>query len=279
VTVALSGDGGDEGFGGYDLYRRLGTVQRLRELPAPGVESVALALAAAGRTRLVRPTIARGIRDVASDDDAAVVQSLYSWVREAEHRRLVHDAPGLEPPRRLFERQWSNGGGSDRLDVLSRHAVEINVRLVLPNDYLFKVDIGSMRHGLEVRVPLLDEDLMEFGLALPHALRANRRSAKLVLRGVAGRRLPRELAGLPKRGFTVPIDRWVDRGFRDRLRAQLLDRDSRLPEFFDPRVYRPWVLAFASGTRANGLTRDGLYQRVFMLLALDLALRPAPLGR
>jgi asparagine synthetase B (glutamine-hydrolysing) len=130
-----------------------------------------------------------------------------------------------------------------------------------------------MRHGLEVRVPMLDEDLLAFGLNLPYALRANRRTAKIVLRGVAERRLPSSVVRRPKQGFAVPVDSWVNGDFKDNLRASLLDPGSRLPEYLEKRVYEPWVRGFCSDTGVSGLPRNHLYQRVVMLLALDLALK------
>lgn len=275
VTVALSGDGGDEGFGGYDLYRRLEPIERLRRLPAPFWHGASAALGPAARAGLVRPTLAQRVRDLTGADDTTVVQTLFSWIREREHARLVLGSEGLEPARRLFERRWDAVAGT-RLERISRHAVEVNLRLVLPDDFLFKVDTGSMRHGLEVRVPLLDEDVVEFGLALPHTLRADRRMTKLVLRGVAERRLPPGLSALPKRGFAVPVDRWVGPDFRARLREELLASSSPVSDQLDRGMYEPWVRAFCDGGQVPGLTRDGLYQRVVMLLALDLALRPAP---
>jgi asparagine synthase (glutamine-hydrolysing) len=159
------------------------------------------------------------------------------------------------------------------LERLSAHTAEVNMRLVLPNDFLFKVDTASMRHGLEVRVPMLDEDLVAFGLSLPHALRANRRTGKLVLRGVAERRLPPAVVHRRKQGFGVPVDRWVDRDFKGNLMTALLEPASRLPEYLDREVYEPWVQSFCSDTGIPGLGRDELYQRIVMLLALDLSLK------
>jgi asparagine synthase (glutamine-hydrolysing) len=147
------------------------------------------------------------------------------------------------------------------------------MRLVLPNDFLFKVDTASMRHGLEVRVPMLDEDLLAFGLSLPHSLRANRGTGKIVLRGVAQRRLPPSVVGRPKQGFAVPVDTWVDRDFKDNLRSSLLDPGSSLPQYLNRSVYEPWVHGFCSDNGVSGLPRNNLYQRVVMLLALDLALK------
>ena len=274
VTVALSGDGGDEGFGGYDHYWQLAPIDRLRAAPRP------LALAAAGlagplsRTGLVRATLPQRLRELTGADDAAVLQTIFCWLREGEQTALLADPAATEPVRRLFEPRWSlNGRASiSRLERLTARAVEINMRLILADDYLFKVDIGSMRESLEVRVPLLDEELVEFGMTLPNALRTRGRTAKIVLRRVAAKRLPTAVAEKPKQGFTVPVDRWVDADFKRRLRERLTDPGSRVAEFYRPEVYRPWVDAFCEERLVEGISRAGLYQRLIMLLALDLAL-------
>ena len=150
--------------------------------------------------------------------------------------------------------------------------IEVNVRLQLPNDFLFKVDTASMRHSLEVRVPMLDEDLVSFGLSLPPALRASRGTEKIVLRGVAERRLPRSVVRRPKHGFAVPFDTWVDGDFKNNVRNALLSSED-LPEYLNRRIYEPWVRDFCTDSARSGLRRQGLYQRVVMLLGLDLALR------
>ena len=140
------------------------------------------------------------------------------------------------PVRRLFEPQWEYHlpRKASRLERLLRTATEVNTRLVLPNDFLFKVDTASMRESLEVRVPMLDEDLFAFGLSLPHCLKVNGRTCKRVLRAVAKRKLPPEVANKPKWGFGIPVDTWVNADFKARLRDALLGPSSRLPEFFRP---------------------------------------------
>ncbi|HEY3185715.1 MAG TPA: asparagine synthase (glutamine-hydrolyzing) [Gaiellaceae bacterium] len=275
VTVALSGDGGDEGFGGYNAYWQITTIDRLRQAPPVLWHTAARMVAPLARLGFVRPTLGERARDIAGADDAAIVQTIFSWVREREHRQLLADADGVESPRRLFEPRWrySLGPGTSRLERLSAHAVEANVRLVLANDYLAKVDTGSMRHSLEVRVPMLDEDLIAFGLTLPHELRVKGRTGKRILRAVAARNLPPAVAVRAKQGFEVPVDRWVDPTFTTRVRETLLDRSSPVGDHLDRRAYEPWVAAFGNGGIAAGVSRDGLYQRVMMLLSLDLALR------
>ena len=93
---------------------------------------------------------------------------------------------------------------------------------MLPNDFLFKVDTASMKESLEVRVPMLDEDLFALGLSLPHHLKAEGRTCKRVLRAVAQRRLPRRVANKTKLGFGIPVDTWVNADLKTRLRDTLL---------------------------------------------------------
>jgi asparagine synthase (glutamine-hydrolysing) len=134
------------------------------------------------------------------------------------------------------------------------------------------VDAASMKESLEVRVPMLDEDLVEFGLRLPHRLKVKGRTCKRILRAVAARRLAPAIARKPKAGFAVPVDRWVNDEFRTHLREALLRPSSPLADVFRPAEYVPWVQTFCDGAIPEGLSRSALYRRVTMLLALDVAL-------
>jgi len=277
VTVALSGDGGDEGFGGYDAYWQIETINRLRHAPSFAWFLAARLFEPLGRVGMVRRSLAERARDLAEADDTAVVQTVFSWVKQREHARLLSAPESVESPRRLFEPQWdySLPRESSRLERLSAHAVEVNIRLVLANDYLAKVDTASMRHSLEVRVPMLDEELIDFGLNLPHDFRVQGRVGKRILRSLAAQKLPADVARRPKQGFQVPVDRWVDAAFKENLREVLLDRGSPVADHFERREYDPWVHHFCDGDGAGQMSREALYQRVIMLLSLDLALRDA----
>jgi len=274
VTVALSGDGGDEAFGGYNTFWQVARIAQLQLLPAPLLRVASLLLTPAAGLGLVTHRLLHRLREFEHADDISVMQNLFSWIREDEHRRLCLDEGKLLPIRRFFEPKLDIRlpRGASRLERLSAAATETNLRLVLPNDFLFKVDTASMKESLEVRVPMLDEELFAFGLTLPHRLKVNGRSCKLVLRGVADRRLPPAVARKPKWGFSIPIDTWVDESFKARVRDTLLGRESRLPDVFRPDAYGPIIEAFCSGQLHPDMSRQGLYQRVVMFLSVHLAL-------
>lgn len=273
VTVALSGDGGDEGFGGYALYQRIASIIRWQTLPTSVWRGASVALAPLEHLAVVPERLPQRLKELTGADDISIIQNLLCWVREEEHKCLCRDMDAL-PVRRLFEPQWEHAllPHASRLERLSAHATEIYTRLLLPNDFLFKVDTASMRESLEVRVPMLDEDLFAFGLSLPHSLKAKGRTCKRVLRAVAKSWLPPTVASKPKQGFAIPVDDWVNADFKVRLRDALLGPSSRLPEFFRPEAYRPMVEAFCEGRPCPQISRQGLYQRAIMLLAVHLAL-------
>ena len=132
--------------------------------------------------------------------------------------------------------------------------------------------MASMKESLEVRVPMLDEDLFDFGLSLPHHLKVDGQICKKVLREVAKLHLPSAIASKPKMGFAIPVDKWVDADFKKNLRETLLGSSCCLAEFFQPDVYTPIVEALCEGRPCHGISRQGLYLRAIMLLSIQLAI-------
>jgi asparagine synthase (glutamine-hydrolysing) len=273
VTVALSGDGGDEAFGGYDFYARAPQFAAVLAVPhalrRPLMRGGAVLARLAGRTNL-------GFRLAemsAAGDAVGMVEAMLSWIRSAEHAALMPDGGRFLPVRRHFEPQWTHDISSgDMTERVSALLTEGNTRIILPNDFLFKVDIASMRNGLEVRVPMLDEELFAWGLNLRHALKHHAGVGKQVLRAVAARRLPERVANKPKWGFGIPVDTWADAAFKQRLRETLLGPNARLRDVLDPAAYTPMVEGFAQDRPVPGISRIGLYQRAIMLLSLELHL-------
>ncbi len=229
VKVALSGDGGDELFAGYDRYLVEGRERRLEMVPR-GVRRTLGAVAG------LMPETMRGrgfLRHMALGGAARYVDAC-TLFRPEDRRRLF--LPEIQE--RLSP---GTAGTSDAVppgladgDWLS--AVQYrDLKTYLPLDVLTKVDRMSMAHGLETRVPLLDHPLVEFAATVPAALRlrggAGKHLFKRALRGV----LPDAVIDRPKQGFAVPLGRW----FRGRLgpfvRDLLLSRTSRARGLFDGR--------------------------------------------
>jgi asparagine synthase (glutamine-hydrolysing) len=146
----------------------------------------------------------------------------------------------------------------------------------LPSDMLRKVDMMSMRAGIEVRVPMLDEELVDLALSLPHRMKTDGRTGKLVLRDLAADWLPPEVASHHKHGFTIPLDVMVRPAFHDALADLLGSDDARTGTFLQRALVRGWLGQFraaTNGTTGGRISREGLFLRVFMILALELWLR------
>jgi len=243
VTVALSGDGGDELFGGYNRYvhgermlRRAGRVPRAaRQFIAAGIgalsaeewdrahEVVAPLLPSRLRHRLPGDKLHKVRRLIRSDDAAGMYRSLVSaWQhpqsvvrgtngREDELGRVLLAAR----PARLLHRMML----ADQLTYL-------------PDDQLAKMDRVSMAVSLELRVPLLDHRVVEFSWRLPASLKVRDGTGKWLLKELLYRHVPRELVDRQKQGFSVPIDRWLRGQLRDwaeeLLRPEVIARDGLL---------------------------------------------------
>jgi asparagine synthase (glutamine-hydrolysing) len=134
----------------------------------------------------------------------------------------------------------------------------------------------SMRAGIEVRVPLLDETVVGLGLSLRHSLKTDGRRGKLVLRALAARWLPAHVAQSGKRGFSIPLDVMAPPELHTALEDLLLGPDARTRGCTDATVVRAWLRGFrraGEGRHAGTLSREGLYRRLVSVLALELWLR------
>jgi asparagine synthase (glutamine-hydrolysing) len=280
IICALSGDGGDEAFGGYARFWRLERLHRLMQ--APPVVRGALAMAGRSLTGATRDwgrqvTKAVALADAGRTDTARLLAGFSTYLTPHQQSALVvPDARvGLLPAHRWFDGYESLA--THDLDELSRRMTEKLFDVSLPSDMLRKVDMMSMRASIEVRVPLLDEDVVELGLTLPHRLKTDGRSGKLVLRRLASRWLPPRIASHPKHGFSIPLDVMVPDTLAGAIGDLLLGTDSRTRPMLDGAVVGGWIDAFsdarAGGGRGGAISREGVWQRVLMLLSLELWMR------
>jgi asparagine synthase (glutamine-hydrolysing) len=211
VTVALSGDGGDELFSGYRQYAQMARLEPLLHLPGW------LRRALAGAAPLVRsPSLRNGLSHLAAEDACGVGELLLTHFPYADVRAAAGTVAAR--PRRAYGDAFRSAPTDDPV----RRASFADARTYLPDDILTKLDRASMSVGLEARVPLLDHRVVEFCMALPRRIvwRGAPRS-KAPLRALLERRVPAALIDRPKRGFTLPLHRLLARELADWTRRYL----------------------------------------------------------
>jgi asparagine synthase len=210
------------------------------------------------------------------ESTARLFASFYSYLNENQKRDLV--LPEAHEPWLPVEHVFGpyEPPGAVDLGRISCRLTEAVFADSLPADMLRKVDMMSMRASIEVRVPLLDEDVVRCGLQLPHRLKTDGRAGKLVLRGLARRWLPEKVATHRKQGFSIPLDRMVGPAFHEMLADLLLSDGARIRRLLNVGLVQRWLELFRTagqGRRIGSISRGGLYQRVFILLSLELWLR------
>lgn len=212
VTVCLSGEGSDEIFGGYSRYRKtLSKVQLLRELTrfSPALE----------------PHIHEAIQ-LRYEDYIADLCSFHPRELPIITQREVRSSDDFV--RTSFKDLYYGMSSADDLERVQR----FDIQTYLADNLLFKVDRASMLASLEVRVPFLDFELVEFCLGLPFHLRYRSHLQKYALRKLMRNRLPDEILYRKKMGFSVPIYRWFQDAYYDYVRETLLSRSARARGIF-----------------------------------------------
>lgn len=215
VTVALSGDGGDEFFCGYNIYDNVGQAQKLDGLGAmvhglctlPGLKQMR-----------VEDRLPFKVRVIAGNRERESKTQFGAGNYPARARRMVKKLPaGREalPIHYLVESKYGVENWQIRRMLL-------DMDTYLPGDILCKVDRASMKYSLESRCPILDKDVMECSFRIPHQYKYAGGSKKYILKDIAYDYIPRELLERPKVGFGVPLDQWL----RGPLLEQLSDYSS-----------------------------------------------------
>ncbi|HYM80067.1 MAG TPA: asparagine synthase (glutamine-hydrolyzing) [Candidatus Limnocylindria bacterium] len=259
VTVVLTGEGGDELFGGYPKYAAEPLVRGLAALPSVLRDP----LIGAGVDRL--PFGFRKLQVVARSarfrDEAERLSTWFAGLAGEERRRLLDD-------RLLGHDHVAAAAFRQALDASPARSpldrmLDVDLKLWLADDLLMKMDKMSMAASIEARVPLLDHPLVEWTARLPNHHKVRGTRGKILLKRLARTLLPREVVDRPKVGFTVPLSPWFRGPLRDLLADTLLGPSSLGRGYYRPETLRRYVEDHLQGRRDRA-------RELWTLLTLEL---------
>ena len=268
VTVALSGDGGDELFGGYERYRALKLSGQLQSwLPISWLNQSWLMKRLPDSS--ARRSLLRRVRRFCEALGQPPIDRYMNWIQifgEASRLDLYQESfieqlPDRNPVSFLAD-AWRNAGKRDLLSCAST----ADLQTYMPCDLMTKVDIASMAHSLEARQPMLDYRLVEWAASLPSNLKLRGKRGKCLLMDTYKDLLPQAIWHRPKMGFGVPIAKWFLTSLRDRTYDALLGSNAKCHEYFRREAIQSLVDEHMSG-------RGNQAYRLWNLLFLELWLR------
>jgi asparagine synthase (glutamine-hydrolysing) len=250
VTVALSGDGGDEVFGGYRRYRWHVNEDRVRARVSPALRAPLF-----GTLGALYPKMDWAPRFLRAK---ATLQGLARSSLEA-YFHSVSFTPGAVRSRLYSPQLKRDLAGYDAVEVFRGHAARapqddalalvqyIDFKTYLPGDILVKVDRASMAHSLEVRVPMLDHQFVEWAASVPSSLKLHEGEGKYVFKRSLEPYVPHEAMYRSKMGFAVPLAAWFRGPLKQRVRSSLLEGALPRSGLFDQATVRKLVDDHQSG--------------------------------
>jgi asparagine synthase (glutamine-hydrolysing) len=260
VRVVLTGDGGDETFGGYGTYRSQLALNRLQVLPVAVRRSVVcgrnLVRGLAGR-RLARSDSITSLEELVSlPADMRYVRTMSMSDLRLRARLLRDDAVADQDEYLLSVMRSGPRGPLDRM--LAADTVSY-----LPDDLLTKMDRATMAHSLEARAPLLDHRLTEFAATLPPERKLRGKDSKVLLREVSRKLLPPGFINRPKHGFAVPLGGWFRGPLGDVYRDTVLSPEAILRDHLDQEAAASLLDEHLGGAVDHG-------RRLWLLLSFEL---------
>ena len=206
VTVALSGDGGDESFIGYNYFDSLMNNKKIMDIPYP----IRKLISKSGLLKLFgmdTHRITNALNTKTRNDFIENIFSRKGFLLKAKRQAYMKHYQGYK--------KWS--------DIFLQKAADLNIKLWLENDSNVKVDRASMAYSVEVRSPFLDYRIVEYARSLPMSFRYEKGRQKRILRDILKEYIPEEVFNQPKRGFSVPIGDWMRKELREEFLSSLND--------------------------------------------------------
>ncbi len=262
VTVVLSGDGGDEVFGGYTRY----LVDRDRAYFDKMPSAMKRALLRPLVERMPRSWYGRNfLYNMALDQTDRYLHSMSLFPADAKRGILSQHSQALlngYSPEATFRRLFDHPDSPERLE----HLLYLDSKTYLPGDILAKVDRMSMAHSIEARSPLLDHKLIEFAGTLPSSLKVHGGETKYILKRAVEGLIPEQIIHRPKHGFSVPLETWLRHELHPMLNDLLLDRTARARGFLNTEGVEEVMAEHQRGRRDHS-------QRLWALLSLEVWFR------
>lgn len=274
VKVALAGEGGDEVFGGYSRYAWDRRAAGLSRLPTRWLAGAIEPLIGRRAARGGRKSLARRALKLLRHAELPEARRYFSWfalVSEETKAALLRSDERLPTWRVFAEHLESAPAGLSPLGRLQY----ADLRTMLADDLLLKADRMSMAHSLELRVPMLDHEVVAAGLGLPDERKVRGVQTKRAIRELVAAHLPSEIARRPKQGFEVPIDSWLRTDLAE-LAGDLLARERIAASgIVDPGAAQRLLGEHRTGAANNGLA---LYTLLTLELWLEQVVRGTPTG-
>ena len=233
VKVLISGEGGDEAFGGYQNYRAMLWIERIKRVAGPlkGALSKALSLLyevipweRLGKYLPLFDVPFESYYYSRASSPFYFFNAHYKDAYSDDFCNRINKQRSLLPVTRLLSKNGSK-------DVLSR-MLYVDTKTWLPDDLLVKADKMTMASSLELRVPLLDHKLLEFAAKLPSNFKVHGLTTKYIAKRALGKQIPAEILKRRKAGFPVPYENWLQTDLRDSIHDVLLDRETLSRGYF-----------------------------------------------
>ena len=254
LVVALSGEGGDEVFGGYDRYLAAPMLQMLN--PILGFAKYGLNTANTYLLRSNRKINRAGTQMKSIPSLAERYFSIQSLVQRGNLQSLLTENMFTDVISTEFIDHFNQAASQTKLDQLIRS----DLTYYLPGDILTKIDIATMANSLELRSPMLDVNVVEWGLSLPRNYKIKRFETKHILKDVARSLVPAELIDRPKMGFGIPRAEWLRTGMKELVSDTLTDTTATQRGWFNPSEVKKVI-----DTHMAGEDKDNLIWPMLML--------------
>ncbi len=258
VTVALSGDGGDELFTGYNHYKRVDSISKYQ------INSKKTRDLIWGNLNKLIPEslVGQGLSYRLTKDPRILPAFVQLYYNQSQRRNLYREE--------LFSKINTDIAENYKLkllmsstskDILSKMQ-ELDIKTYLVDDILTKVDRASMSNSLEVRVPFLDHKIVEHAATIPINLKYKNKNKKYILKETMKNYLPEKVLNHPKQGFAMPLDAWFKDDLKEFIYSKLILNDSKLYKYLDKDFVNKNLQTHFLGMRDYS-------QKIWMLLFLD----------